>query len=412
MTFVGIVALLASCIAATFAFSNRNRNRYLLGFLLLGLHLGATFYYYQYVQTHDADARLYYYDPTGMANGTSAYGTVFLVSAVQTLRRTFGGSYFEYFLLFQTFGFVGIIILSRSLSSVQTQTALPPSRAFVLFLLLPSIQFWTSAIGKDAPLFFACSVAAWATIRFTSRWPWFLMSVIVMLFLRPHIAFIAAAALALSLFLDSRYEFAPRLFFLLVAIVSIPFLFRTVGTTLNFDPSDPNSMADFIVAQHNIGNMLGGSTVRGGFPVRLFSLMFRPFFIDSRTAIGIIASMENAIFLISMFYCVTHLTSIYKIFNIAVYSRYCYFFTLILTISLAAVYYNVGLGLRERVMVYPTLLPIFAAAWSVRRKGKRFPGPAREMAEWPIAGPRPVGTEPLASPSPLPNRHGRVNGRP
>ena len=58
MTVVGIVALLVSCIAAAFAFPNRHRDRYLLGFVLLALHLGATVFSYQYVQTHDADAPL------------------------------------------------------------------------------------------------------------------------------------------------------------------------------------------------------------------------------------------------------------------------------------------------------------------------------------------------------------------
>jgi hypothetical protein len=406
VTFVGIVALLVSCIAAAFAFPNRHRDRYLLGFVLLALHLGATVFYYQYVQTHDADAPLYYYDPAGMANGVSAYGTVFLVSLVQTLRHALGGSYFEYFLLFQTFGFVGIIILSRSMSFLQFRTQLPPTRAYVLFLFLPSVQFWTSAIGKDAPLFFACSLAAWATLKFSSRWIWFLLAVAVMMFLRPHIAFIAAAALSLSLFLDNRYESVPRLLFFLAAIASIPFLWKTVGTTLNFDASDPNSMADFIVAQHNIGNVLGGSAVHGGFFVRLFSLMFRPFFIDSRTAIGIIASLENTIFLISMLYCMINYRALYQFFSVPVYSKYCVFFTFILTISLATVYYNVGLGLRERVMAYPTLFPIFAAAWAIRRQNKRLTGVGRGAAEWPIAGRQAPEARPPSPPdlSPLPNR--------
>jgi hypothetical protein len=90
-------------------------------------------------------------------------------------------------------------------------------------------------------------------------------------------------------------------------------------------------------------------------------------------------------------------------FKTNIYSKYSYFFTFILTLLLAIVYYNVGLGLRQRVMVYPTLLPIFVIAWAIyasrRERRPVLAGNARTSAA-PFAPPRAgPGTTPENAPA-------------
>lgn len=377
MTLVGLVGLIISLIAVSFAFPHRPRNRYMLGFLLLFAHLAATAVNFIYSQSHDADAKGYYFDAYGLSLGPNSLGTVFLVKLVQTMRQSVGGSYFEYFLLFQSFGLVGIIILSRIISSIQYETKLPYSRSSVLILFTPSLHFWTCAIGKDAPLFFASSLAAWSTMRLSSRWIWFAAALVIMVFLRPHIAFISAMALAIALLLDRKSNGAMRILFLLTAVACSISLLTTVGNTFKFDAADPNSVADFISSVQNQSDVLGGisTNVYGGIFIKLFSLLFRPFFVDANGVFGIITSAENAIFLFGFCCLVLNYRGIGYFFRIGVYSKYFCFFTIILTILLAMVYYNVGLGLRQRVMVYPTLLPLFVVGWALfaARSGRSSP---------------------------------------
>jgi hypothetical protein len=367
VTLVGLGGLLISIVAALFAFPQRPRDRYILGFGLLALHLAATVVSFLYDLSHDADARGYYFDPYGLSLVPNSFGTVFLVKSVQAMRHAFGGSYFEYFLLFQTFGFAGIVLLSRVISDIQSNTDLPHTKAAVLIFFLPSMHFWTSAIGKDAPLFFASSMAAWTMMKFSSRWVWFVAALCIMVVLRPHIALVSVIALMLSLFLDKRYEFGPRLFFFVIALVSSVLLVSAVGRKYGFSASNPNSVADFITSVHNTGNFVGGSNtnVHGGFFVRLLSLLFRPFFFDSPNIFGIISSFENVIFLFGLYCVIANLSRMSRWFKAAMYAKYSYFFTIFLTLLLAAVYYNIGLGLRQRVMVYPTLLPIFVIGWAI-----------------------------------------------
>jgi ABC-type polysaccharide transport system permease subunit len=47
--------------------------------------------------------------------------------------------------------------------------------------------------------------------------------------------------------------------------------------------------------------------------------------------------------------------------------RYALIFAVILAAMLAAVYYNVGLGLRQRTMYIPPLIALFVAITAVRR---------------------------------------------
>jgi hypothetical protein len=396
VSFVGISALLVSIASIMFAFPNRTRDRYPLAFLLLAFHLAATVTYYFYIQSHDSDVPLYFFDPLGVYYRPTTFGTAFTIQLVQAMRRTFDGSYFDYFLAFQAVGLIGIVILSRIIAEVQVASQLALTRWATLILFLPSLHFWTSGIGKDAPLLFASSLAAWSLLRLSSRWLWFAAAMGVMVLFRPHIALIATSSLAISLLIDNRNSVLPRIIFGVIALFSLGFSVRATQSALNFDAADPNSVADFIMTQQSITSSVGGgAAVEGGFLFRLVSLLFRPFFFDANGIFGLISSLENVVFLWGFIALVRNFGAVWKRIKGGIYSRYAYVFTLVLTISLAILYYNVGLGLRQRVMGYPALLPLLVVAWGVAAERKRrsasppavsratsaFGGPARSDAK-------------------------------
>jgi len=372
LSIVGPLSILISIIAAAFAFPNRTHDRYLLAYLLLGLHIAATITNYVYIQTHDADAPLYYYDVLSWSYVKMAFGTIFLVKFVHFLRDTIGGSYFEYFLLFQSFGFIGIVLLTRLISTLQYEGNVPSSHSPLLVFFLPSMYFWTVAIGKDAPLFLGTSLAAWSAMKLVARWPFFLLSLAIMVPIRPHIAFIAAIALMLSLVLDNRQHVVLRMLFLSTAAIGSFYLISTVSSTLSVDATDPNAVIEFFHRQQDLSKYAPGTTsVRGNFIVRLLSLLFRPFFFDAHGFFGIISSFENLVFVVGMIALMRNFTFMRRYIASSFFAKYCFFFTAILTVLLAQVYYNVGLGLRQRVMVYPTLLPLLIVALAVTAEAKR-----------------------------------------
>ena len=50
------------------------------------------------------------------------------------------------------------------------------------------------------------------------------------------------------------------------------------------------------------------------------------------------------------------------------FARFSLFFTCILFVMLSLLYYNVGLGLRQRAMAFPALFSLFVAQYLVQRQ--------------------------------------------
>ena len=200
---VGLIGILL-CLAALPIFRPRSSADVLLFFVLLALHVAASVAFHQYALTTPADAALYYLDTTGLRRADFTLGTVFTIKLVQFLKASMGGTYLDYFLLFQAVGFWGILLLQRCIEHAERAFGNGPIRAPYWVLFLPGLHFWTGAIGKDAPLVFAISLAIYATVRLSTRALWFGTALFIMVLFRPHIALLAAAALACASFFGSE----------------------------------------------------------------------------------------------------------------------------------------------------------------------------------------------------------------
>jgi hypothetical protein len=75
--------------------------------------------------------------------------------------------------------------------------------------------------------------------------------------------------------------------------------------------------------------------------------------------LGLLASLENVLSFALFIYLVRHARQIIKLARAEFFIRYALIFTATMMFLLALVYYNVGLGLRQRVMFYPTLFTLF-----------------------------------------------------
>ena len=71
--------------------------------------------------------------------------------------------------------------------------------------------------------------------------------------------------------------------------------------------------------------------------------------------LGIIASFENVAFIIAVLYIIANWRDAVYLTRRVPFVRFVLIFAFILLFALTLVYYNVGLGLRERVMAYPMI---------------------------------------------------------
>ena len=368
MTLVGLLGPIIALLAWQMAFVERTRTRAAIFFLAFLTHIGTTILYYFWVQTTVADTILYYDDPYSFYGTGFGMGTRFVIYMVQYLKDILGGTYLDYFLLFQAFGFWGVVLMMRIFEEIHIELGTKQSPFTYLLFFLPSIHFWTSAIGKDAPLFLAASLAVWSAMQLRRRFIAFGLSILIMVLFRPSIALAALMALALSAFIDPRNSVGTKLVLLLAAFAAVVPVLGTVENTFRVDVTSAESVSDFFQYQSEISAQdEGGSAVVGAsYPVRIFSLLFRPLFVDANGAFGLIASLENLFLMFILFQMLRNFGSVKKLVRSVFFVRFGSIFAVVLILLLGFVYYNVGLGLRQKVMFMPGLLTLFVAVLAVK----------------------------------------------
>ena len=373
MSLVGLFGIALGFLAFRWFTLSQSNTKIALLLEILFIHVITATIYYQYVQNNDSDTKLYYFDLYGFYYEKFSLGTIFLVYLVQWLKQFMGGTYLDYFLLFQAVGVWGIALLFRTIEELALALDRPWPPQLTVIMFMPGMYFWTSAIGKDAPLFFACSLAVWSTMAMSRRWLWFGLAVAIMVLFRPHIALIATAALALSVVTGRGVNPALRVLLLVFASAAMVVLFDTVRSSLQLDISSLGSVADFVESQSTtLATAAGEGGVLGAlpFPLKLISLLYRPFFFDSGGFFGLVASIQNVFMLYATYILVRENRSWRAMFSQSLPIRFATIFLGAIIIMLSIMYYNVGLGLRQREMFTPALYLIFAALLLMRQRQK------------------------------------------
>lgn len=373
MTAVALLGILLSLAAFPFAHASQSRSRFALFCALFLLHLMASIAYYNYVLVNDADTRLYYFDPYGFMYENFKPGTVFVVQFVQSLKEMIGGSYLDYFILFQATGFWGIVFMVRIFEEISIELGVAQPRLSYLVLFLPGLHFWTSMIGKDAPLFMATSLATWAVMRLQRRYLAFAFAIIVMVLFRPYIALVACGALAIAAGLGRNTRLHVRAFLLLLALGGTIMVAGSVQQSFGVDVTNAESVSDFFAQNSRLGVIAGGETavVDASYPEKLLSLMFRPFYIDADGPLALVASLENTFILLAVILLIRNFGLCRQAVRQVFFLRFAAFFGILLTLLLAYVYYNVGLGLRQKIMIMPSFLTFLVAVIAIRASKNR-----------------------------------------
>jgi hypothetical protein len=377
VTPVGLIGILISIAGFYFARVTESRSRLILFVLLLLAHVGASIAGFLYSQEFGGDVRLYYYDTSGIYGRATGLSTIFLINFVQFLKDYIGGSFFDYFLLFQAIGFWGILLVLRAFDDIHRELGQPTFNNIYLILFLPGLHFWTSSIGKDAPVFFAVALCTWAAFRLNTRYLAFAAGVGVALLVRPHIALLALVAFALTLLVGRGTSLFLRVALLAVVLAGIGSVAGLVESTVSgLNLSSTDSLGEVLESRSQVSEESGAdvSITGASFPVKLLSLLFRPFFFDANGAFGYVASLENLVLLGVFFTLVRRFGTGLAVARATVFARFAFFFFVLITLLLALFNYNVGLGLRQKMMMMPTLLVFFAAMLAVRnsQKGKVY----------------------------------------
>lgn len=201
--------------------------------LLYFWHLFFVIVYAFYVMNYGGDAEDYYKFGTSLSEFEFGFGTDGIKFVVQIIYFIFRLDFFSMSLVFGFFGFLGLIAFDAALRAVTNNSVVYVKRMASLVVFLPSINFWSSGLGKDSLAVMSIGLLLWATLDFKRRMPLVLFSVALMFFVRPHMGGLLVVCLAIN-FIFSRKISAFKLFALIpagvaVAAVAVPFALNYAG---------------------------------------------------------------------------------------------------------------------------------------------------------------------------------------
>lgn len=327
--------------------------------LLYGWHTIFCFVAISYTLKNGGDALGYYHTAlqggTDFRAGTDAINFI-TVPFVSTLHLSFYGTN----LVYQILGAIGLLAFDASLRTATTGRHRYVRLLATVTVVLPSISYWSSLIGKDAISFLATSLALWAALNMGRRVWLMILSVALMLLVRPHIAGIIVMALAGSFVVKRKVPPGRRLALGAAAIAAsiaiVPYALDYAGLGEGVDASE---LAAYI-EQRQQGSENGMTSVDLSAmspPAQLFTYMFRPLPFEVGGIFGFAASFDNMMLMVLCTLGIWNMVRHRLHDNLASGNRTFMWIYVVLTWTVLAVTTsNLGTSLRQKWMVAPILI--------------------------------------------------------
>lgn len=327
------------------------------GLLIYVWHTVFCFAYIVYAQNYGADA-LMYYDRAVDGVFSYRFGTGAVVTFTSVLVQGLGLGFIGCFLFYNILGAIGLVAFDGALKHATQYKSKFLKRLATIIIFLPSVSFWSSAIGKDAISFLAMGLALWAALQLNRRVWLMVFAISLMLIVRPHMAGMMIIALAMSVMFDKKSSPLKRILLGIVAIagatIMVPFALDYAGVS---DASSSEGLIDY-VEQRQSYNMEGGGGVdiaNMSLPMQLFTYMFRPLIFEARSITALAAAIDNLI-LLYLFVLGCYALIKKKRQKFTENRKFMWVYLMLAWIVLAMTTANLGIAIRQKWMFAPMLI--------------------------------------------------------
>lgn len=278
------------------------------------------------------------------------------------------------FFVFAWVGFWGLYLFYRAFC-----IAVPDGdqrRYALLVLLLPSLLFWPSSLGKEAIMTFALGTTAYGSARLLTHRRHALVIVTlgltVMGTVRPHVAAIAAIALTAA-FVSRRTPerasvtapLAKLVGLLLLGLVLVVTVTQT-KSLLGIDQFNREALeaarAEVVLRTDEAGSTFQAPATDFRplrFHVALVSVLFRPFPWETENLQSAIASVEGVTLVLLTMFGWRRLLSVVRTVLQTPYVMMCVTYTVLFTYGFSS-FANFGILTRQRVQVLPFALVLLS----------------------------------------------------
>jgi hypothetical protein len=334
----------------------------------LGLYIWHTIFaiaYALYTKFDVADSKTYYLSSLDQLR-KFRLGTIAIEHFTAIFSQGLGLSYLGLFFIFNIFGVIGLLAVDAALRHATVDKSKFVKQLALIVVLLPSINFWTSAIGKDSLSFMATGLALWSAIHLRKRYFMMMIAVLVMFIIRPHISGIMVFSLAIAIVLSGGLNYLQKIIFLALSLMGVilitPIMFGYIG--LGADVT-VESILEVIKLRQSY-NQAGGGAIdisSKGLPEQIFTYLFMPLPHQAYSFFALITSLDNLILLLVFSLFILSLLKLKKTTILLMHPQENRWFMLIFAITtlliLAFTTANSGIAVRQKWMFMPMLLYFF-----------------------------------------------------
>jgi len=231
--------------------------------------------------------------------GTS---TTFILWLCYIPAKVMGLDYITGNILFGFLGFIGIryiFVMVADLFPANHKVLNVPLFPTVFYFL--NLHFWTAGVGKDAICFWGIAWFLFAIQNYKSRWWQGLIALFFVYMARPHMGQALIGGAALAILLGSEIKIQVKIMMGLAAVFGTYFLLESTAEFLKIEELSIEAMtAKSEITARNLSGKTVGSAIdisSYSLPMKAFTYMFRPLFLDAHNFVSLFSSFENALYL-------------------------------------------------------------------------------------------------------------------
>jgi hypothetical protein len=260
--------------------------------------------YWTYAYFNPSDSKQYYRSYTWYTRWFETFepGTLFIEWINYPFAKWLGFNYDMMMFLSTWVGFWGFVYFYCFMKeNLRFNPKFEGWDAITIFMFLPNMHFWTASLGKGAYIFTGLALLTYGLSWPGKRIPHMILGGFVCYMIRPHILFAVLIGMGVGFILGR--EKVPTYQKYLAALAGIGMSIFVYEDLLIFLGYDPNNVVESFEEESALNAQRlqsAGSAVdmaNYSLPMKLFTFWFRPLFIDSPNAIGLVVSLENALYI-------------------------------------------------------------------------------------------------------------------
>ena len=226
------------------------------------------------------------------------YNTNFIFNINYILKNFLNFSVVSSSLIFTFIGTIGIIFFILNLNKISNNVDTSLKNLCQLVVFLPTLNLWTSCIGKDAITFTSINLIIFSFLKLKPNFIIILLASVFFILVRPYVGITLVFSFIIAF--TGKMNLPKITKFLLVILSIFGFLAVNLIVPDTFKFDNLSNLPEKI-SFYQMVNATGSNVVdleKLNFPLKLFTFMFRPLLFDAKGAFAFLMSFENIIYLL------------------------------------------------------------------------------------------------------------------